>query len=158
MCSSLGVPLRFRPETPSEWSPSRMATWLLPFRGWRPWWLRDSPHSSCGNRVPAVAGMRWCSDDPSNDFRACACPDRGRPAFVLTAGSVLAGEVTGNDKPTPINAYRANSICALSGQSDGKSAPRQQITRRFTPPHPRSLAQRIRPPDGPLSYGRPATW
>jgi hypothetical protein len=43
--------------------------------------------------------------------------------IVLTAGSVLAGEVTGNGKPTPINAYLANSICSFSGQNDGNPPP-----------------------------------
>jgi hypothetical protein len=34
----------------------------------------------------------------------------GAPAF--------AGEITGNGKPTPINQYRAGSICSFSGQND----------------------------------------
>jgi len=43
----------------------------------------------------------------------------------LSVGSVLAGEVTGNGKPTPIGAPgdldppHANSICSFSGQNDG---------------------------------------
>ena len=38
------------------------------------------------------------------------------------SGTVLAGEITGNDKPThgPAN---ANSICVFSGQNDDPSAP-----------------------------------
>lgn len=39
--------------------------------------------------------------------------------MALTAGSVLAGEVTGKGEPTPINGYQANSICSFSGQNDG---------------------------------------
>ncbi len=37
----------------------------------------------------------------------------------MTAGAVLAGEITGNGKSTPINGYRANSICSFSGYNDG---------------------------------------
>lgn len=37
----------------------------------------------------------------------------------LSVGAVLAGEITGNGKPTPINEYRAKSICSFSGQNDG---------------------------------------
>lgn len=33
-------------------------------------------------------------------------------------GMAFAGEVTGNGKPTPINGYRAGSICSFSGQND----------------------------------------
>ena len=29
-----------------------------------------------------------------------------------------AGEITGNGKPTPVNTYNANSICAFSGLDD----------------------------------------
>ena len=39
--------------------------------------------------------------------------------IALSAGSVLAGEVTGTGEPTPINGYVMNSICAFSGQNDG---------------------------------------
>ena len=39
------------------------------------------------------------------------------------AGSALAGEITGNGKPTPINGYRAASICSFSGQNDGNPPP-----------------------------------
>ena len=39
------------------------------------------------------------------------------------AGSALAGEITGNGKPTPINDYRAASICSFSGQNDGNPPP-----------------------------------
>jgi hypothetical protein len=41
---------------------------------------------------------------------------------ALAASSLAsAGEVTGgpNPKPTPINSYRAHSICSFSGQEDG---------------------------------------
>ena len=43
-------------------------------------------------------------------------------AIALGAGSVLAGEVTGNGKPTagPAN---ANSICVFSGLNDDPGAP-----------------------------------
>jgi hypothetical protein len=33
-------------------------------------------------------------------------------------GTAFAGEVTGNGKPTPINQFRAGSICSFSGQND----------------------------------------
>ena len=36
----------------------------------------------------------------------------------LSVGSVFAGEITGNGKPTPIKMFRANSICAFSGLND----------------------------------------
>lgn len=36
----------------------------------------------------------------------------------LSAGSALAGEVTGNGKPTPIKEFRAKSICSFSGLND----------------------------------------
>jgi hypothetical protein len=35
-----------------------------------------------------------------------------------TAGAASAGEITGNGKPTPVNGYTANSICAFSGLDD----------------------------------------
>ena len=41
----------------------------------------------------------------------------------LSVGSVLAGEVTGNGKPTPVNGYVMKSICAFSGQNDGNPPP-----------------------------------
>jgi hypothetical protein len=37
---------------------------------------------------------------------------------VGAAGAASAGEITGNGKPTPINTYRAGSICSFSGQND----------------------------------------
>ncbi len=41
-------------------------------------------------------------------------------AFVgVGASAAFAGEITGNGKPTPINQYRAASICSFSGQNDG---------------------------------------
>jgi hypothetical protein len=43
--------------------------------------------------------------------------------IALSAGSVLAGEVTGNGDPTPVNGYVMNSICAFSGQNDGNPPP-----------------------------------
>ena len=42
---------------------------------------------------------------------------------ALSASSVLAGEVTGNGDPTPVNGYVMNSICAFSGQNDGNPPP-----------------------------------
>lgn len=33
-------------------------------------------------------------------------------------GTAMAGEITGNGKLTPINSYRAGSICSFSGQND----------------------------------------
>jgi len=44
-------------------------------------------------------------------------------ALSLSAGAVLAGEVTGNGKPTPIKEHRANSICSFSGRNDGNPPP-----------------------------------
>ncbi|MDQ3690753.1 MAG: hypothetical protein M3406_12120 [Chloroflexota bacterium] len=41
----------------------------------------------------------------------------------LSAGSVLAGEVTGTGEPTPVNGYVMKSICAFSGQNDGNPPP-----------------------------------
>jgi hypothetical protein len=46
----------------------------------------------------------------------------------LSAGPALAGEVTGNGKPTPIGAApdddpHAASICSFSGQNDGEPPP-----------------------------------
>jgi hypothetical protein len=41
---------------------------------------------------------------------------------VLGVGSALAGEVTGNGKPTGAPAH-TNSICAFSGQNDGNPPP-----------------------------------
>jgi hypothetical protein len=40
----------------------------------------------------------------------------------LSASAALAGELTGNGKPTPIR-HTANSICAFSGQNDHPDAP-----------------------------------
>jgi hypothetical protein len=39
----------------------------------------------------------------------------------LSAGTAFAGEITGNGKPTPVR-FKANSICAFSGQNDDPSA------------------------------------
>ena len=35
-----------------------------------------------------------------------------------TGGTASAGEITGTGKPTPVNSYNANSICAFSGLDD----------------------------------------
>lgn len=43
--------------------------------------------------------------------------------IALSAGSVLAGEVTGTGEPTPINGYIMHSICAFSGLNDGNPPP-----------------------------------
>ena len=42
-------------------------------------------------------------------------------AIVILAAATpaAAGEVNGNGDPTPINSYRANSICSFSGLQDG---------------------------------------
>ena len=40
----------------------------------------------------------------------------------LTAGSALAGEITGSGKPTA-GPLHANSICVFSGQNDDPTAP-----------------------------------
>jgi hypothetical protein len=44
-------------------------------------------------------------------------------AVVLMGGTAFAGEVTGNGKLTPINGFRAGSICAFSGQNDDPNEP-----------------------------------
>jgi hypothetical protein len=41
---------------------------------------------------------------------------------TVTAGTALAGEITGNGKPTQGPAH-ANSICVFSGQNDDPTAP-----------------------------------
>ena len=43
--------------------------------------------------------------------------------LVGMGGTAFAGEVTGNGKPTPINDYRAGSICSFSGQNDDPNEP-----------------------------------
>ena len=40
-------------------------------------------------------------------------------ACVLISSPGWAGEVTGNDKPTPVNGGIASSICSFSGLQDG---------------------------------------
>ena len=37
---------------------------------------------------------------------------------VAMGGTAFAGEITGNGKPTPIESFRAGSICSFSGQND----------------------------------------
>ena len=37
---------------------------------------------------------------------------------VAMGGAASAGEITGNGKPTPIEDFRAGSICSFSGQND----------------------------------------
>jgi hypothetical protein len=39
-------------------------------------------------------------------------------SLAAMGGTALAGEVTGKGKPTPIQNFRAGSICAFSGQND----------------------------------------
>lgn len=39
-------------------------------------------------------------------------------ASLSLGGTALAGEITGNGQPTPINEYRAGSICSFSGLDD----------------------------------------
>ncbi len=41
----------------------------------------------------------------------------------LSAGAVVAGEVTGNGDPTPIANGQASSICSFSGLNDGEPPP-----------------------------------
>lgn len=36
----------------------------------------------------------------------------------MSGGTAFAGERAGNGEPTPINEYRANSICSFSGLED----------------------------------------
>ena len=38
----------------------------------------------------------------------------------LSATAALGGEVTGNGDPTPVQSYRAKSICSFSGRNDGE--------------------------------------
>ena len=38
--------------------------------------------------------------------------------IVAMGGAASAGEITGNGKPTPIEDFRAGSICSFSGQND----------------------------------------
>jgi hypothetical protein len=40
----------------------------------------------------------------------------------LTAGTALAGEITGNGKPTPAP-LKAHSVCVFSGKNDDPGAP-----------------------------------
>ena len=44
-------------------------------------------------------------------------------SVVAMAGTAVAGEVTGKGKPTPIQEFRAGSICAFSGQNDDPNEP-----------------------------------
>ena len=39
-------------------------------------------------------------------------------AVVGIGGTAFAGEINGNGKPTPINGFRAGSICSFSGLND----------------------------------------
>ena len=72
-------------------------------------------------------------------------------AGVSVGGTAFAGEVTGgpNPKPTPVDVYRAGSICSFSGQND---VPEGDLV----PVDPND-------PDGamvidPLSVGRVQSW
>ncbi len=44
-------------------------------------------------------------------------------AVMAGGGTAFAGEVGGSGKPTPINEYRAGSICSFSGQNDDPNEP-----------------------------------
>ena len=44
-------------------------------------------------------------------------------ASLVLGGTAFAGEVTGNGKPTPIQEYRAGSICSFSGLNDDPDEP-----------------------------------
>jgi hypothetical protein len=57
-------------------------------------------------------------------------------ALGVSAASALAGEVTGNGKPTAGPAH-ANSICVFSGQNDFPDAPLDQAE----PPGPGGTSQ-----------------
>ena len=39
-------------------------------------------------------------------------------SVVIVGGTAFAGERGGNGEPTPINVYRANSICSFPGLDD----------------------------------------
>jgi hypothetical protein len=56
-----------------------------------------------------------------------------------TAGAALAGEVTGNGKPTAGPAH-ANSICVFSGQNDDPTAP-LSLDRTIAPNGPGGRSQ-----------------
>ena len=48
-----------------------------------------------------------------------ALASAGIVTAVLALGApAFAGEITGNGEPTPVNEYRAGSICAFSGLDD----------------------------------------
>ena len=42
---------------------------------------------------------------------------------VAMGGTAFAGEITGNGEPTPIESFRAGSICSFSGQNDDPTQP-----------------------------------
>lgn len=42
---------------------------------------------------------------------------------VAMGGTAFAGEVNGNGEPTPIEGYRAGSICSFSGLNDDPNEP-----------------------------------
>jgi hypothetical protein len=42
---------------------------------------------------------------------------------VAMGGTAFAGEITGNGKPTPIESFRAGSICSFSGLNDDPNEP-----------------------------------
>jgi hypothetical protein len=44
-------------------------------------------------------------------------------AVLAGGGTAFAGETTGNGKTTPINQFRAGSICSFSGQNDDPDQP-----------------------------------
>jgi len=44
---------------------------------------------------------------------------------VAMGGTAFAGEITGNGKPTPIESFRAGSICSFSGQNDDPNSTEQ---------------------------------
>lgn len=48
-------------------------------------------------------------------------------ATIAIAAPALAGEVTGNGDPTPINDFTASSICAFSGQNDDGDGPNLRV-------------------------------
>lgn len=52
-------------------------------------------------------------------IRSLAAALLGAAVFAAVgAGSAFAGERSGNGEPTPVNDYRAGSICSFSGLDD----------------------------------------
>ena len=54
--------------------------------------------------------------------RLFVAPAAAFMAAAMFAGTALAGEVTGNGRPTPVKGFQAGSICAFSGLDDGSES------------------------------------